>query len=475
MIERQNPYANPYPVEQPEKLYGRRGAIEQLSRGLFPPEVPLSQQIVGLTRIGKTSLLNVMSRLNDLNYQTFAESFGLEREQLKRTLFVQVNFEGLSANEAPSFWEMMGRQLRQAVQSQFPGGRSELLRLQTTTFYDFDGQGLSPLIRDGLKIILLLDEFDRVALRLPIDVSHNMRFLLEKYTGSLVYITATRRPLYQYYYEERDDAKGVSPLFNYFAPEPFYLGLLEDSAEPEGKGLVSFIREPARAYGVDFTNKDVEFALENGGGHPDITRLVCMHLFEARRQNPRGTLDYHALYEQIIRSFEPLYHVIWSELSTSQRDALVRLATAQSKSGEVPEQLIQLGLIVRSGSGYRLFSPVLESFLRQVDTGGARPAGLRIWPEQRGIQIGNKLEILSPQEWDLFTYLYEHAGQICAREDLLRALSSGNHNLTKAALEITVSRLRQKLEYDPARPSLIVTVRGRGYRLEEQALGRAAE
>ena len=272
----------------------------------------------------------------------------------------------------------------------------------------------SGLIKRYLLFSVLFDEFDRVALYRPIDVSHNLRFLLEMKAGHVVYITATRRQLYQYYFEERDgkDARGIiSPLFNYFAA-PLYLGLLEE-AEP--KGIVSFIREPARAHGVDFTNEDKEFALKYGGRHPDLTRLICMRLFEARQQNPQETLDYDGmLYEQAVRDFEPLYHVIWSELPAPQQDALIRLATTRLGVEEVPkrimEDLLSLGLAVSLGADYSLFSPVLESFLGREDLTEAAPTDLKVWPEQRAVQIGNKREILSPNEWSLFTYLRMHAG-----------------------------------------------------------------
>jgi hypothetical protein len=80
------------------------------------------------------------------------------------------------------------------------------------------------------------------------------------------------------------------------------------------------------------------------------------------------------------------------------------------------------------------------------------------------------LSVLAVESWKLFAYLNEHAGRICAHEELLQAPSSKDNPATGAALDITVSRLRQKLEDEPNNPCLIVTIRGRGYLLDEQGL-----
>src|SRR5205814_9746284 len=92
---------------------------------------------------------------------------------------------------------------------------------------------------------------------------------------------------------------------------------------------------------------------------------------------------------------------------------------------------------------------------------------LKVWEKRRAVQVGDKLERLSPNEWKLFTYLWNHANHTCTRGQLIEVLSSDDTNFTGAALDITISRLRQKIEYEPEKPRFIVTIRGRGYRFEE--------
>lgn len=74
---------------------------------------------------------------------------------------------------------------------------------------------------------------------------------------------------------------------------------------------------------------------------------------------------------------------------------------------------------------------------------------------------------LTPGEFSLLMGLLEHRGQVVARLTLLPALQRGqpgNHGDLRT-VDTLVVRLRRKLESDPARPRLVQTVYGKGYRL----------
>src|SRR2546423_6035987 len=262
-----NPYENLYPIENPTALYGRHAVLQRIFRRLFQTEPPRSLQIVGLARFGKSSVLNVLACLNDRTYSDyFTQEFGLEREHLNKALVVEVNCAGLSidAMDAPSiFWNLMDQQLTHSLKTRAP--EDETQEPDCTTFECFSKKLLS--IKQHFLLIFLFDGFDRVLKYAHIDVSHNLRFLLEEGKGHIAYITATSRTLYDYYHE-RLDAKDTAPLFSYFDPDPIYLGLLEP------QGAKRFIKEPSTEHGVTFTKDDVEFAYKKGGRHPDLTRVL---------------------------------------------------------------------------------------------------------------------------------------------------------------------------------------------------------
>jgi DNA-binding response OmpR family regulator len=83
--------------------------------------------------------------------------------------------------------------------------------------------------------------------------------------------------------------------------------------------------------------------------------------------------------------------------------------------------------------------------------------------EARRIGIGNREAVLRPQEFALFSYLYNHANQVCAKEELLEKALKGEY--VESYVATLVSRIRQVIEEDPRRPRYLLTVPSTGYRL----------
>lgn len=70
---------------------------------------------------------------------------------------------------------------------------------------------------------------------------------------------------------------------------------------------------------------------------------------------------------------------------------------------------------------------------------------------------------LTDNELDLLWLLASHAGEVLSRDLILSRLRGIGYDGMDRSVDIAVSRLRRKLETDPARPAGIKTVRGRGY------------
>jgi two-component system KDP operon response regulator KdpE len=71
---------------------------------------------------------------------------------------------------------------------------------------------------------------------------------------------------------------------------------------------------------------------------------------------------------------------------------------------------------------------------------------------------------LSPKEYDILRELVTHAGKVLTHKHLLREVW-GPATSDVQYLRIYIRQLRQKLEPDPERPTLILTEPGVGYRL----------
>jgi DNA-binding response OmpR family regulator len=73
---------------------------------------------------------------------------------------------------------------------------------------------------------------------------------------------------------------------------------------------------------------------------------------------------------------------------------------------------------------------------------------------------------LTAMEYRLLSELVAHKGQMLSRSQLLERVWGYHHAGDDRLVDVTVRRLRVKLEIDASHPVMLVTVRGLGYRLQ---------
>jgi two-component system response regulator MtrA len=71
---------------------------------------------------------------------------------------------------------------------------------------------------------------------------------------------------------------------------------------------------------------------------------------------------------------------------------------------------------------------------------------------------------LTPLEFDLLVALARKPRQVFTREVLLEQVWGYRHAADTRLVNVHVQRLRAKIERDPERPDIVVTVRGVGYK-----------
>jgi two-component system alkaline phosphatase synthesis response regulator PhoP len=113
----------------------------------------------------------------------------------------------------------------------------------------------------------------------------------------------------------------------------------------------------------------------------------------------------------------------------------------------------------------------IEALLRRhapVYTGrGVHQIGsLRVDIGRSEVTQDGKPIYLSGREFELLRYLIERAGQTVSRAELLRAVFGQDGISYNRTVDVHVFSLRQKLEKEPSRPELIITVSGVGYKFE---------
>ncbi len=91
---------------------------------------------------------------------------------------------------------------------------------------------------------------------------------------------------------------------------------------------------------------------------------------------------------------------------------------------------------------------------------------LAIDTEHYSVTIGGEAVELSKKDYDFILFLAENLGKAYSREDLLEKIwGYDDYYGDIRTVDVTVSRIRKKIEKDPARPEYIMTKRGVGYYL----------
>lgn len=70
---------------------------------------------------------------------------------------------------------------------------------------------------------------------------------------------------------------------------------------------------------------------------------------------------------------------------------------------------------------------------------------------------------LTQKEYDLLSYLIRERGKVFSREDLMQRVWNYEYYGDMRTVDVTVRRLREKIEDDPGKPRYILTRRGVGY------------
>ena len=98
------------------------------------------------------------------------------------------------------------------------------------------------------------------------------------------------------------------------------------------------------------------------------------------------------------------------------------------------------------------------------DTVMAAGRGLTINTESyQVLKHGNPID-LTQREYELLTFLASHPGKVYSRIDLMEQVwNYGYVGDDVRTVDVTVRRLREKIEADPANPVFILTRRGAGY------------
>ena len=135
-----------------------------------------------------------------------------------------------------------------------------------------------------------------------------------------------------------------------------------------------------------------------------------------------------------------------------------------TKPFSLPELLARVKALLRRAD---LLRAAQAQTAGQQASATLRNGDLEIQPAKRQASYrGSALEFTA-LEFDLLLHFASHPGHVFSRSQLLTAVWGYTHDGYEHTVTTHINRLRAKLEADPMRPELILTVRGAGYKMRD--------
>ncbi len=122
-------------------------------------------------------------------------------------------------------------------------------------------------------------------------------------------------------------------------------------------------------------------------------------------------------------------------------------------------------LIARVKANMRRLSVSAQAEEVEEETNDIQIGALTIQPDAYIVLKRDEAIELTHREFELLHYLAKHVGQVMTREHLLQTVWGYDYFGDVRTVDVTIRRLREKIEDNPSHPTWIVTRRGVGYYL----------
>lgn len=122
-------------------------------------------------------------------------------------------------------------------------------------------------------------------------------------------------------------------------------------------------------------------------------------------------------------------------------------------------------LIARVKANMRRLQVSAQAEEAEVVTNDIAVGSLIIQPDAYLVMKRDEAIELTHREFELIHYLAKHIGQVMTREHLLQTVWGYDYFGDVRTVDVTIRRLREKIEDNPSHPAWIVTRRGVGYYL----------
>ena len=432
----------------PPALIGRAGDAEHIRQCAA---ARASCSIVGISNLGKSELLRHLCNSPS-------------------DTFVYVDCNQMPERTARAFFITAWRAVIRLIEARAPTASADARRLFDAMCdapnaidlgLDFDRGIALALASLPQPLVLCFDDFDEAYTHLEPQAFLNLRALRDRYDGALVYVTATERELAQ-----MTTTREQGEFLELITPRVHFLHFWEPDDTRR------FCEYLAARDNVTFDATDLAFIRDNADGHPALVQAVCNALGVVTGAPRRDAHQNRVIHQVVQKNLASDANVqsecekIWDDLDADEREALLNLARAE----DAALRTLRAKFIVREGAeGAHIFARVFDDFVRRqklVKQPGAR--GVYIDADAGAVWVdGNAIESLTDLEYRLLMFLYGRLDRVCDKYSIVKSVWGEEFidEVDDARIEKLVSRVRAKIEPEPARPRYVMSVRGRGYKL----------
>lgn len=400
--------------------------------------------VVGMKRVGISNFLRFLA----FNPKVKEKYFGEEKGKF---LFVVTDANDLIEVSSKAFWVMLLARLTEAAKEDTidEKTRKTLARLykeaqdQKDPFFIFDNlkKGVGLLTANtNLNLIFFLIHFDRLTALFDLQSFANLQALRDVAKHRVSYILTARRRLPELC---PDCFAGAS--LNLFARSYF----LKPASLADMNSISDYF-ERKIAQKIRGGVKDEIFKL--CAGHTQFTQLALIAWSEWNKkdkEDAKNLLNHLLRDERIILQCEE----IWERLFPIEQKFIKGLVAGRSLDPYEEKGvgfLFETGLITKTKKGLKLFSPLLEGFIKARFLDGGKKENKEF----------TKKENL------LFSFLLENKDEICSRDEIIEKVwpDYAEIGVSDWAIDMLVARLRKKIKLREE-PYKILTIRGRGHKL----------
>jgi DNA-binding winged helix-turn-helix (wHTH) protein len=315
-------------------------------------------------------------------------------------------------------------------------------------------------------LVFLFDQFDEVYKTLPPHFFANLRFVRDEYKYRTSYVLFTREELPQLCH-----ALECEEFYELLSPNVIALGPYDHD-----DALFLLSRVSSR-YSQVLSEEVSERLIELSGGHPGILKAACIAILQGKVSLPGGVENgpepFLAVEDVRVECTK-----IWESITDDEKRALRALVIGGTESELEAKTIKRLKLkqLLTNRHDILALCPIFTKYVQEIKIDSRAETKIQAGPlriDSAGeIWISGRLIVppLTKKEFLLLEYFCLEPGRLCSRDEIIAVVYPNEYKAgdtpSDEAVNTLVRRLRERIEQFSKGQCRIVTVRGKGYRLE---------